>query len=96
MINCAFCHSIYEINNFVAMEWTRLKMPSVLRLFWAIRLLDLFVLSLLTKEIKHETLFGTVKYLLIKGCDTFTVVLGMTSFVSYFFHYIAVFFRWVR
>jgi len=78
------------------MEWTRLEIPSVLRLFWSIRLLDQFILSFLTKEIKHETLFGTVKYLLIKGCDTFIAVLGMTSCVSYFFHYIGVFFRWVR
>jgi len=78
------------------MEWSRLKMPSVLRLFWALRLLDLFILSMLTKEIKHETLFGTLKYLLARGCDTFTAVLGMTSCVSYFCHYIGTFFRWVR
>lgn len=78
------------------MEWSRLKMPSVLRLFWALRLLDLFILSVLTKEFKYETLFGTVKYLLVKGCDTITAVLAMTSFVSYFSHNIGVFFRWVR
>lgn len=92
-MNYAFCPSIYD---FVFMEWSRLNMPNVLKLFWAIRLLDLFILSLLNKEIKHETLFGTVKYLLIKGCDTSTAVLGMASFVSYFCHYIIVFFRWVR
>jgi len=79
------------------MEWSRLKIPSVLRLFWTLRLLDLYILSLLTKEIKHdETLFETVKYLLVKGCDTFIAVLGMSSFISYFCHYIGAFFRWVR
>ncbi|XP_060857979.1 protein TRC8 homolog isoform X1 [Metopolophium dirhodum] len=84
-----------NIYDFVVMEWSRLNMPSVLRLFWAIRLLDLFILSLLNKEIKHETLFGSMKYLLIKGSDTSTAVLGMTSFVSYFCHFIIAFFRWV-
>lgn len=45
-------------------------------------------------EIKNETIYGDMKYLLIKGCDTFTAVLGMTSFVSYFCHYIGAFFQW--
>lgn len=48
------------------------------------------------KEIKNETLLGVVKYLLVNGCDTFTAVLGMTSFVSYFGRNVESFFRWVR
>lgn len=48
------------------------------------------------KEIKNETLLGVIKYLLINGCDTFTAVLGMTSFVSYFGRNVESFFRWVR
>jgi len=78
------------------MQWSRLKIPCVLRLLWILRLLDIYILSLLTKEIKHETLFGTVKYLLVKGSETFIAVIGMSSFISYFFHYIGAFFRWVR
>jgi len=96
LINCSFCPSNYSVKDLVVMEWSRLKMSSVLRLFWAIRLLDLFILSLLTKEFKNETLFGTVKYLLNKGSDTITALFAMASLVSYFSHNIGAFFCWVR
>ncbi|XP_025202234.1 protein TRC8 homolog [Melanaphis sacchari] len=42
---------------------------------------------------KNEPLFVVVKYLLIRGCDTFTAVVGMTSFVSFFCYVIGDFFR---
>jgi E3 ubiquitin-protein ligase RNF139 len=60
------------------------------------RVLEQMAYLLTQKEIKNETLFKVIKYLLIKGCNTFTAVLGMTSFVSYFFHYLGAFIRWVR
>ncbi|XP_060879841.1 protein TRC8 homolog [Metopolophium dirhodum] len=85
----------YGISALVEVEWTRLKIPSVLRIFWAIRVLEQILYLLTDIEIQNETLFGAVKYLLVKGCDTFTAVLGMTSFVSYFCHYIGAFFQWV-
>lgn len=85
----------YGISALVEVEWTRLKIPSVLRIFWAIRVLEQILYLLTDMEIQNETLFGAVKYLLVKGCDTFTAVLGMTSFVSYFCHYIGAFFQWV-
>ncbi|XP_022173901.1 protein TRC8 homolog [Myzus persicae] len=85
----------YGISALVEVEWTRLQIPSVLRIFWAIRVLEQILYLLTDMEIQNETLFGAVKYLLIKGCDTFTAVLGMTSFVSYFCHYIGAFFQWV-
>lgn len=78
------------------MEWSRLNIPNVLRIFWAIRVLEQILYLLTDIEIKNETMYGAVKYLLIKGCDTFTAVLGMTSFVSYFCHYIGAFFQWVK
>lgn len=78
------------------MEWNRLNIPSVLRIFWAIRVLEQTLYLLTNKEIKNETMYSGIKYLLIKGCDTFTAVLGMTSFVSYFCHFIGTFFQWVR
>ncbi|CAH1715155.1 unnamed protein product [Aphis gossypii] len=95
-----YSHARETINNFgisamIEAEWIRLQIPSVLRIFWAIRVLEQILYLLTDMEIKNETLFGAVKYLLIKGCDTFTAVLGMTSFVSYFCHYIGVFFQWV-
>jgi len=91
-----FCSSNFGISALVEVEWTRLKIPSVLRIFWAIRVLEQILYLLTDMEIQNETLFGAVKYLLVKGCDTFTAVLGMTSFVSYFCHYIGAFFQWVR
>ncbi|XP_026819954.1 protein TRC8 homolog [Rhopalosiphum maidis] len=99
-----FCHgynhirltiNTYEINNLIIIEWSRLKIPSVLRIFWAMRVLEQMAYLLTQKEIKNETLFKVVKYLLIKGCNTFTAVLGMTSFVSYFFYYLGAFIRWI-
>ncbi|XP_026820006.1 protein TRC8 homolog [Rhopalosiphum maidis] len=75
-------------------EWSRLNMSSVLRIFWATRVL-IHILHMQYIEIKNETLFEAIKYLLIKGNDTFIAVLGMTSFVSYFCDYIGAFFHWV-
>jgi len=80
----------------VEIEWNRLHIPNVLRIFWAIRVLEQILYLVTDKEIKNETMYGAMKYLLIKGCDTFTAVLGMTSFVSYFCHYIGAFFQWVK
>ncbi|VVC36295.1 Zinc finger, RING-type,Zinc finger, RING/FYVE/PHD-type,TRC8 N-terminal domain [Cinara cedri] len=85
----------YGISSLIETEWNRLNIPSVLRIFWAIRVLEQILYLLTDMEMKNETLYGTLKYLLIKGCDTFTAVLGMTSFVSYFCHYIGAFFQWV-
>lgn len=65
-------------------------------MFWAIRLLIQILYLLTNTEIKNLTLFETVKYLLITGCDTWVVVLGMTSIISYFCNNIAAFFRWVK
>lgn len=79
----------------IELEWNRLNIPSVLRIFWAIRVLEQIIYLLTNTKIKNDTMYGDIKYLLIKGCDTFTAVLGMTSFVSYFCHYIGVFFQWV-
>lgn len=78
------------------MEWFRLKIPSVLRMFWAIRVLIQFLYMSTNTETKNLTFFETMKYLLIKGCDTCTAVLGMTSCLSYFCNNIGAFFQWVK
>ncbi|XP_060858690.1 protein TRC8 homolog [Metopolophium dirhodum] len=85
----------YGIFTLVEMEWYRLEIPSVLRMFWAIRVLIQFLYLSINTEIKNSTLFETVKYLSIKGCDTCTAVLGMTSILSYFCNNIGAFFQWV-
>lgn len=95
-LSYVFCNSNYGISSLVETEWNRIHIPSVLRIFWAIRVLEQILYLLTNMEIKNDTMYGTIKYLLIKGCDTFTAVLGMTSFVSYFCHYIGAFFQWVR
>jgi len=77
-------------------EWDRLKMSNVLRMFWAIRVLIKIPYLIIDMEIQNETLFGVVKNLLVEGCDTFTAVLGMTSYISYLCRYIEAFFQWVR
>ncbi|KAF0752437.1 protein TRC8 [Aphis craccivora] len=85
----------HEIHDLIAIEWSRLKITRVLRIFWTIRALKQMAYLLTYKEIKNETLLGVVKYLLVNGCDTFTAVLGMTSFVSYFGRNVESFFRWL-
>ncbi|KAL4135689.1 hypothetical protein QTP88_007285 [Uroleucon formosanum] len=100
LIRSGYNHAEETINNhgifvLVETEWNRLKISSVLRMFWAIRLLIQILYLLTNTEIKNLTLFETVKYLLITGCDTWVVVLGMTSIISYFCNNIAAFFRWV-
>ena len=66
-------------------------------MFWIIRILDQITYMLTYKKIQIETLFEAVKYLeKINDNKSFIAVLGMASFVSYFCHYIDVFFQWVR
>jgi len=78
-------------------ELNRLNISSILRMFWAIRVVEqLLYLIIPDMEILNETLFSLVKNMLIKGCETFLAVLGMTSIISYIFHYIESFFQWVR
>ncbi|CAI6352635.1 unnamed protein product [Macrosiphum euphorbiae] len=79
----------------VRVEWNRLKIPSVLRIFWTIRVLIQILYLSTNTEIKNLTVFETVKYLLIIGCNTCLAVLGITSFISYFSDKIGAFFKWV-
>ncbi|XP_029341519.1 protein TRC8 homolog [Acyrthosiphon pisum] len=100
LIRTGYNHAQEFLNNFgifnlVETEWFRLKIPSVLRMFWAIRVLIQILYLSTNEEIKNLTFFETVKYLLIKGCNTCTAVLGMTSFISYFCDNIGAFFQWV-
>eukprot|EP00102_Acyrthosiphon_pisum_P026006 XP_016663216.1 PREDICTED: protein TRC8 homolog [Acyrthosiphon pisum] len=88
-------HLVLNVVEVLEVEWNRLNISSVLRMFWALRVLEQILYLITDMEIQNETLFGVVKNVLIKGCDTFTAVLGMTSFVSYFCHYIGAFFQWM-
>jgi len=73
-----------------------LNTSSVLRMFWAIRVLVKILYLLPNMELQNVTLFGAVKYLLIKGSDSIMLVMGMTSYASYFCCSIGTFFQWVK
>ncbi|CAI6368547.1 unnamed protein product [Macrosiphum euphorbiae] len=79
----------------LGLEWNRLNISCVLRMFWALRVLKQILYLITDIEIQNETLLSVVKNVLIKGCNTFTAVLGMASSISYFCHYIGAFLQWV-
>lgn len=97
----------FGISALIEREWLRLNVPSVLRLFWILRVIEHAILLLMDKyELSDEsfkistllavqTLASMAKSLLITGCETVTAVLGMTSVISFFCHYIGNFFQWV-
>lgn len=79
---CSRNDGICGLVELVEVEWFRLKIPSVLRMFWVIEILEKTILLLTGMENKNDSWSGTVKYLLIQGCYTFTAVLGLASFIS--------------
>ncbi|CAI6367587.1 unnamed protein product [Macrosiphum euphorbiae] len=94
--------NIFRINNLfvnavevLEMEWDRLDISCVLQMFFAIRVIEQILYLLIDEKIHDETFFEVLKNVFIKGCDTFTSVLGMTSILSYICHYIAKFFQWM-
>lgn len=100
--------SNYGLSALVETEWMRLNVPCVLRVFWVMRVAEHAILLLMdnydedTEEgIKVSTLLAVqslasmAKSLLVTGCETITAVLGMTSVISFFCHYIGNFFQWI-
>nr|CAD7200372.1 unnamed protein product [Timema douglasi]CAD7417224.1 unnamed protein product [Timema poppensis] len=98
--------SNYGISALVETEWVRLNVPTVLRTFWILRVLEHFLGFLaehhgiqgnhsLYSLVVVGNLWTVTKTLLVSGCETVTAVLGMTSIVSYICHYIGCFFQWV-
>lgn len=80
----------------VEVDLNSLKIPIVLRLFWAVQVIVQILYLLSDMEVLNETLFEAVKYLLIKGSNSIIVVLGMTSIASYVCCSIGSFFQWVK
>ncbi|XP_041985237.1 protein TRC8 homolog [Aricia agestis] len=92
----------------VEIEWMRLNVPCVLRVFWVMRVAEHAIVLLMdsydeeTEDgLKVSTLLAVqslasmAKSLLVTGCETITAVLGMTSVISFFCHYIGNFFQWI-
>lgn len=86
----------YGVSALAETEWMRLNVPSVLRTFWILRVID-HVRQILSDDYGEDTLnyYVMIKTLLVNGCETLTAVLGMTSIISFICHYIGCFFQWV-
>ncbi|KAJ2940047.1 hypothetical protein O0L34_g14082 [Tuta absoluta] len=100
--------SNYGLSALVETEWMRLNVPCVLRVFWVMRVAEHAILLLMdnydedTEEgfkvstlLAVQSLASMAKSLLVTGCETITAVLGMTSVISFFCHYIGNFFQWI-
>ncbi|CAK1594349.1 unnamed protein product [Parnassius mnemosyne] len=100
--------SNYGLSALVETEWMRLNVPCVLRVFWVLRVAEHAILLLMDnydddneEVLKVSTLLAVqslasmAKSLLVTGCETITAVLGMTSVISFFCHYIGNFFQWI-
>ncbi|KAF0757307.1 protein TRC8, partial [Aphis craccivora] len=89
---------IFGVINLVRNVWYHPRMfriSTVLRLFWVTRVLIQILHNQAYIELHNETLFGAVKYLLVQGSDTFTAVLGMACWLSFFCKCIHQVFLWV-
>uniref|UniRef100_T1PA16 TRC8 n=1 Tax=Musca domestica TaxID=7370 RepID=T1PA16_MUSDO len=94
-----YMYAINFISNFgvsalIENEWQRLNVPSVLRVFWIIRMTLEFVSMMLRNEVNSGNLLPTIQSLLVNGCGTLTTVLGMTSVISVICDYIGKAFQW--
>lgn len=100
--------SNYGLSALVETEWMRLNVPCVLRVFWVLRVAEHSILLLMdnydgdSEEMTKvstllavQSLASMAKSLLVTGCETITAVLGMTSVISFFCHYIGNFFQWI-
>ncbi|XP_061397113.1 protein TRC8 homolog [Musca vetustissima] len=86
--------SNFGLSALIENEWQRLNVPSVLRVFWTIRMTHEFVSMMLRNEVNSANLLPTIQTLLVDGCGTLTAVLGMTSVISVICHYIGKAFQW--
>ncbi|XP_013138001.1 PREDICTED: protein TRC8 homolog [Papilio polytes] len=82
--------------------------PCVLRVFWVLRVAEhafRFLMDTYDDDTEEalkvptllavQSLASMAKSLLVTGCETITAVLGMTSVISFFCHYIGNFFQWI-
>jgi len=85
----------FGLNTYLEAEWIRLRVPTVLRSFWLSRMLLLLVLppSSLTLLQSLTGLYELVKTSLVRGSETVTAVLGMTSVVASLSHWFGAVFQ---
>ncbi|KAF2363502.1 TRC8 N-terminal domain [Trinorchestia longiramus] len=92
------------LHTLLELEWKRLKVPFVLRIFWTVRIANFvaFFIANYLRDMNTTNVFvvlsPSVLYRLFKctmtySCDTIIALLGMTSIVSLVCHYVEVFFQ---
>ncbi|XP_036322757.1 protein TRC8 homolog isoform X2 [Rhagoletis pomonella] len=86
--------SNFGLSALIENEWQRLNVPSVLRVFWTIRIGQECISIVLSDNSTTLSFFPTIQKLLVDGCETLTAVLGMTSIISVICHYIGRAFQW--
>lgn len=85
-------YAVFYIQNegimaFTEAEWLRLNIPLIFRIFWLIRCGNHFYIYLSASEpdswndIENFKIF--LKIVLIRGCETFPAILGMSSVFSW-------------
>ena len=77
----------YGLNNFLEAEWHRLKVPSVLRMFW------LSKMSFILIRRRPPLGLDVMKTALVTGSETLVSVLGMTSVISSISHWLGLMFQ---
>ncbi|XP_030369826.1 protein TRC8 homolog isoform X2 [Scaptodrosophila lebanonensis] len=84
--------SNFGLSALIENEWQRLNVPSVLRVFWTLRIIQ-GGYALINSDTPLP-LLPAVQKLLVDGCETLTAVLGMTAVISVVCHYIGRGFQW--
>lgn len=82
----------FGLNAFLESEWSRLRVPAVLRMFWISRAILLLLLGE-SGGLPTLSLSATGKEVLIRGSETVISVLGMTSVVSTITHWFGIIFQ---
>ena len=95
----------FGLHPFLEAEWVRLRVPSLLRTFWLLRMsqqLIVAVWNMANMEIFKSAyawsmiadgMIVIIKSIFTRGCETFLAVLGMASIISSVCHYIGAFFH---
>jgi len=85
----------FGLNTYLEAEWIRLRVPTVLRSFWLSRMLLLLLLPPTSFSLLQSIsgLFELAKSCLVRGSETVTAVLGMTSVVASLSHWFGAVFQ---
>ena len=88
----------FGINTFIEAEWSRLRVPSVLRYFWLSRMGGIMLLHkqsplITSPDLSLGAMLECVRSVLVQGSDTVVTVLGMTSILATLSHWLGLVFQ---